>query len=170
MKMTKSNFDEFLAKGLEQKNNPEQMPEPQKSLWPGVEKAINSAPHSSIDSESRVTRSGAWRNFSAIAASTLIGMCAVYFSMKPSEQNPVVQMSAYFEQQKQTLLVQYGSQPALTNDWQVQLQELEQAEQAIKTALENDPENAALLQMLAQVYQQQLDLINRVHQPRWQQI
>jgi hypothetical protein len=79
-------------------------------------------------------------------------------------------LSALFEQQKQALLVQYEAQPALTNDWQQQLDELEQAEQAVKLALQNDPENAALLKMLAQVYQQQLDLINRVHAPSWQQI
>jgi Tfp pilus assembly protein PilF len=47
---------------------------------------------------------------------------------------------------------------------------LEEAEQAIKQALENEPQNQALLTMLAQVYQQQLDLINKVHAPRWQQI
>lgn len=66
--------------------------------------------------------------------------------------------------------MQYETQPALTSDWQTQLQELEQAEQAVKLALKQDPENAALLNMLAQVYQQQLDLINKVHEPRWQQI
>jgi len=58
----------------------------------------------------------------------------------------------------------------LTDNWQVQLQELEDAEQAIKQTLENEPKNKALLSMLAQVYQQQLDLINKVHAPRWQHI
>ncbi|MBQ4813736.1 hypothetical protein A7985_19775 [Pseudoalteromonas luteoviolacea] len=168
--MTKPNFDEFLAKSLEERDNPEHMPKPQKPLWSGIEKAINTASSVGTSPVNQHNRANVWRQVSAIAASTLVGMCVVYFSMKPVEQSSVMQMSNYFEQQKQTLLVQYGSLPALTNDWQVQLQELEQAEQAIKTALENDPENAALLQMLAQVYQQQLDLINRVHQPRWQQI
>ncbi|MCF2859665.1 tetratricopeptide repeat protein [Pseudoalteromonas sp. SMS1] len=168
--MTKPNFDEFLANNLDQANNPEHMPTPQKPLWSGVEKAINSEFQSQTDLANPSINGSRWRQLSAIAASTIIGMCAVYFSMQLPEQSPVVQMSTYFEQQKQTLLVQYSTQPALTTDWQVQLQELEQAEQAIKQALESDPDNAALLQMLAQVYQQQLDLINRVHQPRWQQI
>lgn len=66
--------------------------------------------------------------------------------------------------------MQYQSQAALTDNWQVQLQELEDAEQAIKQTLENEPKNKALLSMLAQVYQQQLDLINKVHAPRWQHI
>lgn len=76
----------------------------------------------------------------------------------------------FFTKQKQSLLVQYQSQVALTDNWQVQLQELENAEQAIKQTLENEPKNKALLSMLAQVYQQQLDLINKVHAPRWQHI
>lgn len=76
----------------------------------------------------------------------------------------------FFTKQKQSLLVQYQSQAALTDNWQVQLKELEDAEQAIKQTLENEPQNKALLSMLAQVYQQQLDLINKVHAPRWQQI
>jgi len=79
-------------------------------------------------------------------------------------------MSEFFTKQKQSLLVQYQSQVALTDNWQVQLQELEDAEQAIKQTLENEPKNKALLSMLAQVYQQQLDLINKVHAPRWQHI
>ena len=86
------------------------------------------------------------------------------------ETNTAVAMSDFFTKQKQSLLVQYQSQAALTDNWQVQLQELEDAEQAIKQTLENEPQNKALLSMLAQVYQQQLDLINKVHAPRWQQI
>ncbi len=66
--------------------------------------------------------------------------------------------------------MQYQNQPALTDNWQQQLTELEDAERAIKQALENEPENPALLKMLAQVYQQQLDLINKVHAPKWQTI
>ena len=44
------------------------------------------------------------------------------------------------------------------------------AADAIKAALENDPNNMALLRMLQSVYQQQIDLIERVHAPKWQQI
>ena len=68
------------------------------------------------------------------------------------------------------MLVAYKNQDALTSNWQVQLQELEEAELAIKQVLENEPQNQALLTMLAQIYQQQLDLINKVHAPRWQHI
>ena len=68
------------------------------------------------------------------------------------------------------MLVEYENKEALTTNWQTQLQELEDAEQAIKQVLENEPQNQALLTMLAQIYQQQLDLINKVHAPRWQHI
>ncbi|ESP91906.1 MULTISPECIES: Anti-sigma-K factor rskA [Pseudoalteromonas] len=167
--MTKPNFDEFLSQQIANTQEQVQQPEPQRALWQGIEKAINEQPKN--DSEPQKYKSaGVWRQVSAIAAATCIGMCVMYFTLSTPEQNNMMQMSQYFEQQKQILLVQYGNQPALTNDWQVQLQELEEAEQAIKLALQNDPQNAALLQMLAQVYQQQLDLIERVHQPRWQEI
>ncbi|KZN67224.1 hypothetical protein N473_08360 [Pseudoalteromonas luteoviolacea CPMOR-1] len=168
MKMTKPTFDEFLSEELSKAKKQEGLPKPQQPLWQGIDKAINAQNDAVRSATPKST--GVWRQVSAIAAATCIGMCVMYFSMSTPEQNNMLQMSQYFEQQKQIMLVQYSSQPALTNDWQVQLQELEEAEQAIKLALENDAQNAALLQMLAQVYQQQLDLIERVHQPRWQEI
>ncbi|MDK1289034.1 hypothetical protein [Pseudoalteromonas umbrosa] len=167
--MTKPTFDEFLSQEVSKAQQQQDLPEPQRPLWQGIDKAINTQ-SDTVHTNKAVKVHGVWRQVSALAAATCIGMCVMYFSLSMPEQNNMVQMSKYFEQQKQILLVQYGNQPALTNDWQVQLQELEEAEQAIKLALENDTQNAALLQMLAQVYQQQLDLIERVHQPRWQEI
>ncbi|KZN51668.1 hypothetical protein N476_12640 [Pseudoalteromonas luteoviolacea H33] len=169
MKMTKPTFDEFLSQEVSKAQQQQDLPEPQRPLWQGIDKAIN-AQSDTVHINEAAKGNGVWRQMSALAAATCVGMCVMYFSLSIPEQNNMVQMSQYFEQQKQILLVQYGNQPALTNDWQVQLQELEEAEQAIKLALENDTQNAALLQMLAQVYQQQLDLIERVHQPRWQKI
>uniref|UniRef100_UPI0038F6B87A hypothetical protein n=1 Tax=Streptomyces scabiei TaxID=1930 RepID=UPI0038F6B87A len=83
-------------------------------------------------------------------------LLTVQLLFSAAEPATSVVMSDYFTQQKQTLLVQYQNQPALADNWQQQLVELEDAERAIKQALENEPENPALLKMLAQVYQQQL--------------
>ena len=79
-------------------------------------------------------------------------------------------MSKQFETQKASLLVAYQDQNAVADNWQGQLAELESAADAIKAALQNDPNNMALLRMLQSVYQQQIDLIERVHAPKWQQI
>ena len=74
------------------------------------------------------------------------------------------------QQQVSSLLASYQSTPALTEDWQQQLKELDDAADAIKTALKEDPDNSALIKMLHHVYQQQIALIERVHAPKWQQI
>ena len=67
------------------------------------------------------------------------------------------------------MLVRFQEQPALTHNWQEQLTELDEAADAIKAALENEPNNMALLKMLQSVHQQQINLIERVHSPKWQQ-
>ncbi|ASD68250.1 hypothetical protein [Pseudoalteromonas piscicida] len=159
--MTKPSFDEFMHTAL---NDEQSQPKPQRDLWQGVERAINQA------QPMQPSKQNNWQKLSGIAACTIAGLLAWQVIMNQPKQDSLANISAFFEQQKQSLLVQYETQPALTSDWQTQLQELEQAEQAIKLSLKQDPENAALLKMLAQVYQQQLDLINKVHQPRWQQI
>ncbi|MCF6435650.1 hypothetical protein [Pseudoalteromonas sp. MMG022] len=157
--MSKPDFEQFLKESLEQTKDIA----PTRDLWKGIENAIASTP-------AEDTQNSYWPKLTGIAACILAGLMAWQVVLNQPQQNTMTNMSAFFEQQKQSLLVQYETQPALTSDWQAQLGELESAEQAIKMALQNDPENAALLQMLAQVYQQQLDLINKVHAPRWQQI
>ena len=68
------------------------------------------------------------------------------------------------------LLVSYQKAQPITDNWQTQLEELDAAAEAIKPALKTDPNNKALLQMLQQVYQQQLSLIETVYNPKWQAI
>ncbi|NOU53166.1 hypothetical protein HG263_21945 [Pseudoalteromonas sp. JBTF-M23] len=158
--MSKPDFEQFLKESLEQTKEVA----PKRDLWPGIERALVTQGHQQTQSSSY------WPKLTGVAACTIAGLLAWQVVMKQPQQNTMTDISAFFEQQKQSLLVQYESQPALTSNWQEQLQELENAEQAVKVALQSDPENAALLKMLAQVYQQQLDLINKVHEPRWQQI
>jgi predicted Zn-dependent protease len=161
MKMNKTNFDDYLNESLTQldKNIP-----PKKELWNGIERAIIA------NNQPTINTNQYWAKLTAIAACFTAVLVSTVLLFKVPEANTAVAMSEFFTKQKQSLLVQYQSQAALTDNWQVQLQELEDAEQAIKQTLENEPKNKALLSMLAQVYQQQLDLINKVHAPRWQHI
>jgi hypothetical protein len=161
MKMNKPNFDDFLDKSL---NTLDKEITPQKDLWAGIERAIV---NTNEPEQSAVTL---WPKLSAIAACTVAALVALNMFVISPKPQPVVAISDYFAKQKQSLLVQYKNQDALTDNWQTQLQELEEAEYAIKQALKNEPQNQALLTMLAQIYQQQLDLINKVHAPRWQSI
>ncbi|CAM4181446.1 hypothetical protein PSOS111911_06315 [Pseudoalteromonas ostreae] len=158
--MSKPNFETFLTESI---NNTESEISPQKDLWPGIEKALTHAPLAQV-------KAALWPKLAGVAACSVAALLTVQLLFSGSEPGTSVVMSDYFTQQKQTLLVQYQNQPALTDNWQQQLTELEDAERAIKQALKNEPENPALLKMLAQVYQQQLDLINKVHAPKWQQI
>lgn len=159
MKMTKPNFDRFTAEQLCK----DTQISPSNDLWPGIEKAINHQP-------TMHNKGNLWAKISAIAACVFVGVFSWQMLVKPEQQNTLAAMSDFFEQQKRGLLVHYQSQPALTINWQSQLQQLEEAEQAVKLALQNNPENAALINMLAQVYQQQLALINKVHTPIRQKI
>ncbi len=159
--MSKQNFEQFLTQSL---NETESELTPEKDLWPGIERAI-----AKPKNEIKAKNSG-WNKLAAIAACTVAALLTVQLLVKTPQNNSVVAMSDFFTKQKQSLLVQYQDSPAVTDNWQQQLRELEQAESAIKQALENEPNNSALLSMLAQVYQQQLDLINKVHAPKWQSI
>ncbi|GGF83521.1 hypothetical protein [Alteromonas lipolytica] len=140
---------------------------PSRDLWPGIELALTGA-----QEERKPNR---WPV--AVAAGLIVPAVLVWLFMSQSQvpvntPNPTVvaQMSKQFESQKASLLVAYQDQNALADNWQGQLTELESAAEAIKAALKNDPNNMALLRMLQSVYQQQIDLIERVHAPKWQQI
>tara|TARA_Y100001968_G_scaffold233007_1_gene215854 strand:- start:6512 stop:6997 length:486 start_codon:yes stop_codon:yes gene_type:complete len=141
---------------------------PSRDLWQGIELAIT-----------QVTPAQPARSRWPLAAAAGLVLPAVLVWLFMSSGQPpvgstnptvVAQMSKQFESQKASLLVAYQDQHAVTDNWRGQLTELESAADAIKVALENDPNNMALLRMLQNVYQQQIDLIERVHAPKWQQI
>ena len=145
---------------------------PNRDLWRGIELGME---QSTDETAKPASRGGLY----AVAASIALVACLSWFgfnrmSVTPSGQltgTELVQaLSQQHEQQKQSLLVQYDETPALTENWQAQLTELDQAAEAIKAALDEDPDNTALLRMLQNVYQQQIALIERVHAPKWQQI
>ncbi|CCQ11535.1 putative orphan protein [Pseudoalteromonas luteoviolacea B = ATCC 29581] len=157
--MNKKPFDEMLKQEIQ--NLPDEIT-PTRELWPGVERAISSE-------AMEISASTNIKPWLGVAVCLGAALFSVLMIMK-QEPNNAVLIADFFESQKQSLLVRYQSQPALTDNWQAQLVELEAAEAAIRQALDEDPQNAALLRMLSQVYQQQLDLITKVHQPTWQQI
>lgn len=147
--------------------------QPGRDLWQGIELAITQQPSATDKAKPK-----SWM-YGAVAASILVPAVAVWISISslsgPAEPGLdsatlIAQLSEQYESQKSSLLVTYQDKPALTDNWQDQLTELEDAASAIKAALKQDPNNVALLRMLQTVYQQQIDLIERVHAPKWQQI
>jgi hypothetical protein len=141
---------------------------PDRDLWPGIELALSTE----AAEPSRVVMG---RKMYLVAATVamfgLIGWLSV--NQQPislTGDDLVASLSEQHLEQKNALLVRFQDQPALTENWQDQLTELDNAADAIKTALENEPNNMALLKMLQSVHQQQINLIERVHSPKWSRI
>ncbi|MCU7554633.1 hypothetical protein OCL06_08475 [Alteromonas sp. ASW11-19] len=146
---------------------------PQRDLWRGIELGIEHQHDTGTVPQNR------HRRLAAVAASVALVVSLSWYGIQqtsvpatdhPTGQALVKALSNQHEQQKQALLVQYTDAPAMTENWEAQLAELDEAASAIKAALKEDPNNGALLRMLQQVHQQQITLIERVHAPQWQQI
>ncbi|MFC4701395.1 hypothetical protein ACFO4O_14595 [Glaciecola siphonariae] len=153
--------------------------EPEKDLWPGIEFAIISDKqkqqqdnHASRLQGAKATKSR--RVYLAAAASVcllvLIANMGFEYMAQHNTQSLIAKLSAEHQQQKQALLISVQDAVPATNNWQQQLADLDEAERAIKQALDEAPNNPALIKMLKHVYQQQLAIIERVHAPAWQQI
>lgn len=150
---------------------------PSRDLWTGIEyglsQASNPEPVGDYNTERHNTRL-TLNPMMAIAASIFIVVLIGYFSFESgrieSGQTLIAQMSEQHAGQKKALLASFVGQPATTVNWQIQLEELDKAAVAIKKALKNEPNNAALLSMLQRVHEQQISLIERVHAPAWHQI
>ena len=152
-----------------------QMPkeqQPERDLWRGIELGITS------DEDAFEQHSNTYRRWGSVAA--LLGVFSVlwFFTFEIDERERaspdnyalVEVQSAQQQQYLTTLLASYEETPALTENWQQQLNELDEAADAIKKALKEDPDNTALIKMLHHVFQQQIALVERVHAQKWQQI
>jgi hypothetical protein len=161
----KTNFEQALADQLTDLNKGHQ---PERDLWPGIELALSSE---SADPATVVVAKKMYLVAATVAMFALIGWLTVnQQAVLLAGDDLVAALSAQHLKQKNALLVRFQDQPALTQNWQNQLTELDDAADAIKTALENEPNNMALLKMLQSVHQQQINLIERVHSPKWSQI
>lgn len=162
---------------------------PERDLWRGIEHALDERKAESAGNDVYgLTNVGTFRNNSNNTSSTgrwlataasvlLVAMLAwfggqqysAYQTQQQSEQF-IAALSDSYQQQKDMLLIQFKGKPAFTNNWEDQLKELEDAAKAIHEALQHDPRNPTLLKMLQSIYQQQLQLIERVHLPNLVQI
>ena len=164
-----SNFDDKLAQHISGISKEKQ---PERDLWRGIELGIT--PQQDDASSSTVT-SKQWMAIAASVCLVTVLWFAAPFAFKADESRSdgyalIDAMSMQQQQQVNSLLASYESTTALTEDWQEQLKELDDAADVIKAALKDDPDNSALIKMLHHVYQQQIALIERVHAPQWQQI
>ncbi|HAD89039.1 hypothetical protein [Alteromonas macleodii] len=164
-----SNFDDKLAQHISGISKEKQ---PERDLWRGIELGITSQQD---DASSSTVTSKQWMAIAASVCLVTVLWFAAPFAFKADESRSdgyalIDAMSMQQQQQVNSLLASYESTTALTEDWQEQLKELDDAADVIKAALKDDPDNSALIKMLHHVYQQQIALIERVHAPKWQQI
>jgi len=144
--------------------------EPDRDLWPGIEQAIAKLPQQhETKSEPNLA---VWSKIAAaFAPVALVG--GLWLGQGGQEDvNPewLTPVSASYELQKRQLLTQVSGKPVLDSSWQTSLKELEEAEESLKKALLLQPQDPALMKMLNQVYRQQLSLIEKAHQPKFNQI
>lgn len=166
--MTDKTFEQTLQQKLE--TLPAELT-PERDLWPGIDQAIEHQEQFQRQS------SGVWTGLiSSIAVIGIVSWLLIYDGKQHIESKPdLIQlansMSRQYEELKQLLIVTYQEQPAYSDNWQQQSDELDEAAQLIKQALEAEPESVELIKMLQRVYQQQIDLIRTIHEPKqWRQI
>ncbi|MBD1388876.1 hypothetical protein IC617_05500 [Neiella sp. HB171785] len=166
--MTNHEFEQQLQRQIDALPRQQQ---PKRDLWRGIEHALAESPQQTKAAASPL------RWLATAASVCLIAVLGWFGSNHYIEQRAqqlalaqsqqfIAAMSDNHQLQKDSLLVALKGKPAFTDNWQQQLDELEDAANAIKEALEHDPRNPTLLKMLQSVYQQQLQLIERVHAPK----
>jgi hypothetical protein len=141
---------------------------PKRDLWPGIEHALVQRPK-------RLSNN---RGLYAVAASICFLAVLGFLSVQqlPMQQDSgalalIAALETQHKQNKDALLVQYQNTATVTDTWHTQLSELESAAEMVKNALNEDPNNTALLKMLQYIHQQQIAVIEKSHaKANWQQI
>lgn len=159
---------------------------PKRDLWEGIEQQISRPAQlghrqqrPNLQKKSSALLLPPLFALPALALVALIGVMILWngdlqhhdaFPLNESKLSLVMQMNQDFAAQKTQLLQYVSEQPAFSDNWQTQLNELERAAEILTDAINQDPNNKVLVRMLNNVHQQQIDLIEKVHAPKWQRI
>lgn len=141
---------------------------PKRDLWQGIEQAVaktsQDVPKRPIEVQ--------WGAVAAVVAPIALVAGILMNNQQTMEASPawLEPVSASYEFQKQAMLRQVDGKAVVNSNWQQTLKELEDAEASLKEALKHQPQDPALMKMLNQVYQQQLDVISKSHQSKFMQI
>ncbi|WP_371186833.1 hypothetical protein [Thalassotalea maritima] len=148
--------------------------EPSRDLWLGVERAIeHQSQHQPTQSRQSNYMPMAW------AASVVFAVLLTWQLLPQGQQpqpvvaqTPVEILQQQYQQQRETMLVSFGKPDIsqLPNDIQQQFIELESARSSLLQALQDDPNNKDLLNLLKWTQQQELSLLEQLFAPKWQSI
>ena len=134
---------------------------PERDLWPGIEVAVTTKKY----------RYTPWVAVAAsIVACVLSGWLLMnrYRASDDATSQIVAQLDASHQQEMSALRAAFRNTRSVTTNWNEQLHDMDQAADAIKTALRHDPHNITLLKMLSDLYQKEIELLETVHQPNLQ--
>ncbi|MBL4630299.1 MAG: hypothetical protein JKY14_03780, partial [Paraglaciecola sp.] len=124
--MSNITFEQKLANQLAELDKTRQ---PDRDLWPGIELALSSEV---LDSTPMVEGRKMYLVAATVAMFGLIGWLSInQQSMMLTGDDLVASLSEQHLEQKNALLVRFHDQPALTQNWQQQLTELDDAADAI---------------------------------------
>ncbi|MGB1200763.1 MAG: hypothetical protein ACPG5R_04305 [Cognaticolwellia aestuarii] len=146
---------------------------PERDLWSGIDRAINQNTRVLEKNNTRkVIMPTAW------AASVVAAVLLTWITLGPELSttqpsiNLVAEIQHNFQQQKQTMLVNFGTPDIkqLPIAMQTELIKLASAQKTISKALVEDPNNSDLLNLLRWTQQQELDLLKQLYSPQWQEI
>lgn len=142
---------------------------PKRDLWTGVEHAIVQR------SGSQPPQAAWYYGIAAALVVTISGLSWWQWSVTPevAPASLVEVLNAHQQQQRQLMLASYADlarTPSAATE--TELVQLREAASAISEALQREPDNKALLDMLRYVHQQELELLRLDLQntARWQQI
>ncbi|TLU64295.1 anti-sigma factor [Thalassotalea litorea] len=153
--------------------------QPQRDLWQGIERAIEIKSQVQPASEPRASNGNIVRaNFQPLAwaASIVLAVILTFNYQSRPEQAPQLTAVEMIEQQylqeKQNMLVSFGKPnlDTLPDDIRQQFDEIQSARESLLTALEDDPQNADLLNLLKWTQKQELNLLEQLYSPKWQTI
>lgn len=144
--------------------------QPSRDLWAGIELAIE---HQDQSTEPKKATFAPY----AWAASVMAAVLLTWMVNKPM-QNQQVQLTAVevikqqYQTEKNTMLVSFGKPDIskLPEKMQKQFTELQSARESLLKALEDDPENPDLLNLLKWTQSQELSLLEQLYSPKWQTI
>lgn len=148
--------------------------QPSRDLWQGIEFEISKPTMGDNNTSSskviKITNKPLYGLAASFALVAVVGYFSFQTGLSTSGQDLAEALSAQHQMQKNELIASFEGQQSATQNWQEQISELDEAALAIKKALAEEPNNAALLNMLKKVHEQQISLIEQVHKPAWQQI
>lgn len=168
--MTKQNTEQQLqahidALGAEIK--------PQRDLWSGIEHAIEHNAQHQVEPKKSSRAPYAW------AASLVAAVLLTWNLNSPIntpetvvELTPIEVLEQQYAQEKNSMLVSFGKPDLskLPESMKTQFNELQSARESLLKALEDDPNNADLLNLLKWTQGQELNLLEQLYSPQWQTI